>query len=801
MSRLLASSSTVPLKVAQREATPEKFLPYARHVNAEMIALDSGDIMLTFELNGRAFETADVRDLNDWHTKLNGLLRNLHDERLSIWTHLIRIRVDQYPGGTFNSAFAADLDRFYFGRINRERMFINRFFVTLVIRPAATGGDKIIQLFKRKVTKGVAQGASKGLEIDDSLVELLDDKARDFEKLMARCEPRRCAIYEHRGLMFSETMEVADMVMTGRHRRVPVVRGHLGGALYRSRTIFGAETIEVRDADASAFGGIFGIREYPAQTTPRQFEALLSVDFGFVLTQSFTFLGRAAATEKFRLRMTQMENAGDRAVSQADALIDAGDDLMSNRFVLGDHHFTLAVYAHSMKALRDHMAVARAALADTGMVAAREGAALEAAYWSQLVGNFAWRARPAPITSLNFAAFSPFHTFPAGQASGNHWGDAVALLKTNARSPYFFNFHKGDLGHTLIIGPSGGGKTVLLNFLMAQAEKTGARQIFIDKDRGAQIFVQASGGTYLALHNGVATGFSPLKALADRAEDRTFLSLFIRQLVRADGKPISVQEERLIEDGIAAVVKLPVADRSLSALRSMLGMKDASGVGARLEKWTAEGSLGWVFDNPSDEMTLDARFIGFDMTDFLDNADIRTPVMLYLFHRIDRLLTGERMVICIDEFWKALGDDAFRRFAQDGLKTYRKRNALLVFATQSPADALKSDISHSILEQVATKIMLPNPFGARRDYVDGFALSEAEFKLVREDLAPESHKFLVKQGHDSVVVELDLSGLDDALAVLSGRAETTAVVDDIIAEVGSDPAVWLPLFHQRRRPS
>lgn len=796
-SNLISSSGAVPFKVAQREAMPERFLPYARHLSEDMVALDSGDVMLTFELQGRAFETADVRDLNDWHTKLNGLLRNLHDERLSIWTHLIRMRVDQYPGGKFKSGFAADLDLAYFGRINRERMFVNRFFVTLVMRPAATGGDKIIQLFKSKVSKG----AKKGPMIDESLVELLDDKARDFEKIMSRCEPRRCAIYEHRGLMFSETMEVADMVMTGRHRRVPVVRGHLGGALYRSRTIFGAETIEVRDADASAFGGIFGIREYPAQTTPRQFEALLSVDFGFVLTQSFTFLGRAAATEKFRLRMTQMENSGDRAVSQADALIDAGDDLMSNRFVLGDHHFTLAVYADSVRGLRDYMSIARAALADTGMVAAREGAALEAAYWSQLVGNFAWRARPAPITSLNFAAFSPFYTFPAGTASGNHWGDAIALLKTNARSPYFFNFHKGDLGHTLIIGPSGGGKTVLLNFLMAQTEKTGARQIFIDKDRGAQIFVQASGGTYLALHNGVPTGFSPLKALDDRAEDKSFLSLFIRQLVRADGKPISVQEERLIEDGINAVMKLDVYDRSLSALRSMLGMKDASGVGARLEKWTSEGSLGWVFDNPDDSMTLDARFIGFDMTDFLDNADIRTPVMLYLFHRIDQLLTGERMVICIDEFWKALGDEAFRRFAQDGLKTYRKRNALLVFATQSPADALKSDISHSILEQVATKIMLPNPFGARRDYVDGFALSEAEFKLVREELAPESHKFLVKQGHDSVVVELDLSGLDDELAILSGRAETTAVADEIIAEVGSDPAVWLPLFHERRRPS
>ena len=572
-------------------------------------------------------------------------------------------------------------------------------------------------------------------------------------------------------------------------------------ALYRQRTIFGGETVEVRDADRSSFGGIFGIREYPAFTTPRQFESLLAVDFGFVLTQSFTFLGRATAAERFRLRQKQMENADDRAISQMHDLVDASDDLMSNRFVLGDHHFTLAVYAESLKGLRDNMSIARAALADTGMVAAREGAALEAAYWSQLVGNFAWRARPAPITSLNFAAFSPFHTYPAGLPVGNHWGDAIALMKTSARSPYFFSFHKADVGHTMVIGPSGGGKTVIVNFLMAQAEKTGARQIFIDKDRGAQIFVLASGGTYLTLSNGTPTGFAPLKALANTSEDRAWLNLFVRQLVKSEGKPITVQEERMIDEGVTAVMRLPPEQRSFDALRTMLGMADASGVGARLEKWTSRGSMGWVFDNAEDEMKLDSRFIGFDMTDFLDNAEIRTPLMLYLFRRIDALLTGERTIIAIDEFWKALGDDAFRSFAQDGLKTYRKRNALMVFATQSPADALKSDISHSILEQVATKIMLPNPNGNRRDYVDGFSMTEAEYALIREELSPESRKFLVKQQHDSVVVELDLSGMDDELAVLSGRAETTAIATEVMAEYGRDPAVWLPIFHNRRRPS
>lgn len=97
--------------------------------------------------------------------------------------------------------------------------------------------------------------------------------------------------------------------------------------------------------------------------------------------------------------------------------------------------------------------------------------------------------------------------------------------------------------------------------------------------------------------------------------------------------------------------------------------------------------------------------------------------------------------------------------------------------------------------------MLPNPNGQRRDYIEGFSMTDAEFALIREELSQESHKFLVKQGHDSVVVELDLTGLDNELAVLSGRAETTTVAAQVIAEHGRDPAVWLPIFHQRRRSS
>src|SRR3546814_2697517 len=131
---------------------------------------------------------------------------------------------------------------------------------------------------------------------------------------------------------------------------------------------------------------------------------------------------------------------------------------------------------------------------------------------------------------------------------------------------------------------------------MAKLEKFNARHIFIDKDQGAEIFVRASGGTYLALRNGEPTGFAPLKALDNTASHRAFLGRFIRQLVKQEGAPITVQESHLIDDGIEAVMKLPREQRSLSARRTMPGMSDSGGVGARLVRWNSEGKLGWVLD-------------------------------------------------------------------------------------------------------------------------------------------------------------------------------------------------------------
>ncbi len=149
--------------------------------------------------------------------------------------------------------------------------------------------------------------------------------------------------------------------------------------------------------------------------------------------------------------------------------------------------------AQRLKPLNDQVALARSYLADTGMTVAREDLALEAAFWAQLPGNFALRPRKAPLTSRNFAAMAAFHNYPLGRPHGNHWGEALALLRTSAHSPYYFSLHasdpsdpqggsRKDTGHTFICGPTGSGKTVFIGFLISLLAQQGVTQVVFDKD-------------------------------------------------------------------------------------------------------------------------------------------------------------------------------------------------------------------------------------------------------------------------------------------------------------------------------
>jgi type IV secretion system protein VirB4 len=798
----------------RRELPAAIRIPYRAQVSRYVVRTDSGDYVQVFRLAGASFESADDEVLNNWHERLNVLWRNIATANTALWVHIIRRRESPKAAPAENSGFAATLAAKYRERLSSETLMVNELYLSVVYRPIAGAAPNLLS---RLINKSTAQGYRR--ELVDAL-DACEKLAQTIESSLARYEPEHLQVYTQGERHYSAVLEFFSLLLNADPASVPLPMAPLNEALNTTRIIFGSETIEYRLAVHTRFGSMLGIKEYATPTTIGMYDALLSAPFEFIFTQSFAFLTKAAGQGLLQRQYNQMSNAGDFSVSQAEQLKDALDELTSNEFVMGDHHFTLQVLTGAedrksvatdeerLKELNDDVALARAMLADTGMTTAREDLALEAAFWAQLPGAFSFRPRKAPITSRNFCAKAGFHNFPCGRATGNHWGEALALLITSARSPYYFSLHasdprdpdggsRKDTGHTFICGPTGSGKSVLIGFLVAMLARQGATQVIFDKDRGLEILVRALGGTYLPLKNGAPTGFNPLR-LPPTAANVEFLKTWLRALVRGT-VPLTIREEADLDHALMGTIALDAHARRLSRLIEFTDATRAEGIQARLARWceSTQGHYAWVFDNAQDSLVDEisqATLFGVDVTDFLDNALTRSPVTLYLFHVIRNLLDGRKLVCWMDEFWRLLGDPAFENFAKDGPKTWRKLNGVMCVATQSASDVLDSPISRTIIEQTPTKILFPNPDANAAEYIEGFGLSEREFKLIKEQLEPGSRQFLIKQGHYSVVCQLNLKGFDAELKVISGRASTVEELHRIMSETGPDSAQWLPLF-------
>jgi type IV secretion system protein VirB4 len=327
----------------------------------------------------------------------------------------------------------------------------------------------------------------------------------------------------------------------------------------------------------------------------------------------------------------------------------------------------------------------------------------------------------------------------------------------------------------------------VLNFLAAQAQRFNPRTILFDKDRGAEIFLRACGGYYSRLLPGEPSGLNPLR-LPDNAVNRAFLRDWLGVMLVATG----AEETATIAGAVDALMEAEAPFRRLRYFRELLsGAKrpEPGDLASRLDPWIGSGDSAWLFDNAADELDLCAATIGFDMTALLDTPALRTPTMMYLFHRIEERLDGTPTMILIDEGWKALDDAVFAARIRDWLKTLRKRNALVGFATQSARDALDSRIASAIVEQTATMIFTPNAKARREDYCVGFGLSDHELELIRQ-LPSNSRCFLVRHANHSVVARLDLGGQPDILTVLSGREATVRRLDGLRAHFGDAPAAW-----------
>ena len=786
--------------LSARENRAGDRLPWSHHVDDFTIATRDGMLCQFIHLAGLPFETVDTDDLNYRHAIRETLLRAVASPHLGIYHHILRRPVAAVLPGTATNAFCAEIDAEWRARLAGKQMFVNDLFLTVIRRPlqGRTGLlDAAADLFRPKSRADDVVGLRDLHTAVDAMLRSL-----------ASYGARRLAAYATPAGNCSEALEFLSFLANGELRPVLMPRADIGQYLAQTRVSFGVDTIDLKGNTAAErrFAAMISIKDYPPATAPGLLDNLLRLPHEMVVTQSFGFVDRTAALGRVNLALRRMRATDDDAMSLRSDLAQAKDNVAAGRSGFGEHHLSVQVRVPALPALDRAVADVLSSFTDLGLIAVREDVAMEPIYWAQFPGNFKDIARRSLLSTGNFAAFASLHNFPTGRPQGNHWGDAITVLETTSGTPYHFNFHHGDLGNFTVIGPSGSGKTVVMTFLLAQASKLAPRTVYFDKDRGAEIFVRATGGRYEVLRPGQPTGFNPL-ALPDTPGNRRFLVEWVERLLTTDA-PLDATDREIVAQAVDANFDQPPELRRLRWFRELLAGANRPAAGDlahRLGAWIGDSGLGggergWLFDNATDSLDLATASIGFDMTQILDDPTSRTPVMMYLFHRVEERLDGTPTIIVVDEGWKALDDDVFVARIKDWEKTIRKRGGIVGFATQNARDAIDSKIGPAIIEQAATQIFMPNPKAQASDYRDGFGLSAHELDLIRT-LPDTSHCFLVKHGNDSVIARLDLTGLDRILAVLSGRESTVRILDTLRAKLGDDPADWLePLLAAVTKP-
>lgn len=777
------------------------FIPYKCHWDSNTILTKKNEMLQVIKIGGFSFETADDEDLDIRKNLRNSMLKTMASGNITLYFHTIRRRkeadtekfeYDLDPTVKVPNDFITYLSQEWKRKHSSKKSFFNELYISILYKPDTQGAavvEYLLKKLKQKSDKSVWENDMK--EMKENIQEMSTRIINTFRDYDARL----LGVEEEKNGYYCEILEfLGTLVNCGQSSPMMVPRGTIDKYIPTHRLFFGSRSIEARGTKGRKYAGIVSVLEYGPSTSAGIFDGFLQMPFEFVMTQSFVFSNRTVAINKMQLQQNRMIQAEDKAVSQIMEISQALDMAMSGDIGFGEHHLSVLCIEDDLKELENALSMAAVELSNAGMQPVRERVNMEPSYFGQLPGNIDYIVRRSTINTLNMSGFASMHNYPLGKIKGNHWGDYVTVLDTTSGTPFYFNFHVRDVGHTLIIGPTGAGKTVMMNFLCAQAQKFRPRMFFFDKDRGAEIFLRALGGVYTAIDPGKRCNFNPL-LLPDNGGNRTFLLDWFKVLVTSNGETLSAEDIKLLTQAIEGNYRLEPRDRKLSNVVPFLGIDGPGTLASRIAMWHGKGSHAKIFDNDVDDVDLQkARVFGFEMAELLKDPISLSPVLLYIFHRINNSLDGSETMIVLDEAWALIDNPVFAPKIKDWLKVLRKLNTFVIFATQSVEDAAKSRISDTLIQQTATQIFLPN-LKATDVYRSAFMLSQREYILIKTT-DPSSRYFLVKQGVNAVVAKINLSGMDNIINVLSGRVDTVALLARLREIYGDDPERWLPVFYE-----
>ncbi len=481
-----------------------------------------------------------------------------------------------------------------------------------------------------------------------------------------------------------------------------------------------------------------------------------------------------------------LDSDADNKMVDADLALQA---LGGDHVAFGYLTTTITVADESRARVEEKVRAVERIVNGLGFTCIREGINAVEAWLSSLPGQTYANVRQPIVHTLNLAHLMPLSSVWAGPARNAHLdGPPLLYAETSGSTPFRLSTHVGDVGHMLIVGPTGAGKSVLLALLALQFRRYADAQIYIfDKGFSARAAVLAMGGAHHALGLGgedkgaKAIAFQPLRHI-DRADERAWAAEWIGALLAHEKVLVMPEVKEAVWSALTNLATAPVEERTLTGLSLLL---QSAPLRSALAPYTLEGPFGRLLDAAEDDLAI-ADVQCFETEALMGQEGVVAPVLTYLFHRLEERFTGRPTLLILDEAWVFLDHPLFAARIREWLKVLRKRNVAVVFATQSLADIADSTIAPAIIESCPQRILLPNDRAiepqSQAAYVR-FGLNARQIELVSR--AVPKRQYYLQSARGNRLFELGLGPIALALCGASDP-DTQKRIDAILAAKGGE---------------
>lgn len=546
---------------------------------------------------------------------------------------------------------------------------------------------------------------------------------------------------------------------------------------------------------------------FPSLSRPGMLDALNHQDFGYRWVTRFIALDKTLATKTLTSLRRQwfnkrksvsallrevlynapaqlLDSDADNKVVDADQALQA---LGGDHVAFGYLTTTITVTDRSRTAVEDKVRSVERIVNGLGFTCVRESVNAVEAWLSSLPGHVYANVRQPLVHTLNLAHLMPLSSVWAGPVRNAHLGGPPLLAaRTAGSTPFRLSTHVGDVGHMIVVGPTGAGKSVLLGLIALQFRRYAGAQVYIfDKGNSARAAVLAMGGAHHALGSEEAAGetlaFQPL-ANIDVPGERGWAAEWIAALLAHENVLVTPDVKETIWAALGSLASAPREERTMTGLALLL---QSNALRMALQPYTLEGPYGQLLDAAEQHLAL-ADVQCFETEALMGQAGAVAPVLTYLFHRLEERFDGRPTLLVLDEAWIFLDHPLLAARIREWLKVLRKKNVAVLFATQSLADIAGSPIAPAIIESCPQRILLPNDRATEpqgRDIYARFGLNDRQIELIAR-ATPKRHYYL-QSARGNRLFELGLGPVALALCGASDPA-AQARIDAVLAEHGGD---------------